>query len=120
MKTPDDKTIEQLLAGTIRQPSARFEEALRQIPGRARLVPFPRWPSIVKAVAIAASLILAVSLFLQSGGQFPGDSSPAEPAALQLDEEWIQLLTLAGSLENADSLVDAETRFALDYFAFNR
>lgn len=119
MKPPTETTIEQLLQGTIRQPSARFEAALRGIPQRASAAPVRRWPAIVKAVAIAASLILAVSLFLQSGGRFPS-GSVQEEATLQLDEQWVQLLTLADTLENATSLADAETRFALDYYAFNQ
>ena len=120
MKAPDDKSIDQLLRGTIRQPSDRFEAALCQIPSRASLMPPRIWPAVIRAVAIAAILILSISLFLDSGGRFPSNSGAGESAGLHLDEEWVQLLTLADSLESATSLADAETRFALDYYAFNQ
>ena len=120
MKVPDEPSTESLLRGSIRQPSARFEEALQQIPERADRPGRPAWLPALRPLAIAAALIAATALFLRTEiRQSPAEAQPTV-TELQLDPEWIELFSLADSLNGAESLADAEARFALEYYAFDQ
>jgi hypothetical protein len=120
MKPPDDPSIETLLRGSIHQPSGRFEAALRAIPGReqrrGRLVLM----AAARTFAVAAALVFALTLFVESEMR-TGETRPPEQAmAAALDEDWIELFSLADSVARAEGLTGAESRFALEYFAFNQ
>lgn len=120
MKPPDDPSLETLLRGSIHQPTGRFEAALRAIPGReerrVRLVLL----AAARTFGVAAAMALGLALFLESEMR-TGESQPSGQAlATALDEEWIELFSLADSVARAESLTSAESRFALEYFAFNQ
>lgn len=117
-KPPDERSIERLLRGQIREPSDRFEERLRQIPlddykGSSR------WQAILRPLAVAASLILGIFLFLQQKPLQVFSGTVAADMGVDLDAEWITLLSLAEGVSDAEALTDEELRFALEYYAFN-
>jgi hypothetical protein len=118
MKTPDETNIESMLQATIRNPSPRFEAALRAIPGRAERESRLTWLAALKPLALAASILLALGLFMvrQSG---PGPAAPMAAATPALDGEWVELFSLASALEDAVALSDDEILPALEYYAFN-
>lgn len=120
MKAPDDKSLEDLLQAQIRQPSARFEEALRQIPGhdaehQRRLL----FRSLQAAAAVA--IITTTAFLALRNTDAPADAAPAVAVSDSplLDKEWIELLALAESVKGAESLADAEARTILEYYVFN-
>lgn len=116
---PDDSSMETLLRGSIREPSARFEEALRQIPGRAGRPARTNWLATLRLLGIAAAILIALSLFLKP--EHPGHPPlPVKDIAhQQLEPELIELFDLAEALAEAGSLADEDTRLALEYYAFN-
>ena len=120
MKTPDDKSIEQLLRGNIREPSTRFESALRGIPDRREVRKGRQWLPVLRPLAIAAALIIGLLLFMEQENAIAPSRQPEDAQVTALDAEWIGLLSLANSLKSAGSLANAEARLVLDYYAFNQ
>lgn len=109
----DFKQIEALLSGHIKQPSPRFEEALRQIPNASRRMnPVSQWSAFVKIAGIAA----AITLLAWSGLDLSlSDRAPSPESILQDDQELITLFSLSNDLEMADVLLSEENLVALDY-----
>jgi hypothetical protein len=125
---PPLKNIDALMRGQIRNPSPRFEEALRQIPEDAVVVDRPFvFAGMMKTLAVAASLTLGFFVLLQQQQPVPSADDalvnqsgvPLTPAEAFPEEEWLDLLTLASLIEDAEVLANADTRAALDYYAFN-
>lgn len=116
---PDDQSMETLLRGSIREPSARFEEALRRIPERSARPAWTSWLATLRPLGIAAAILIALSLFLKP--EQPGiPPAPVPEIALErLDPELIELFDLAEALTDAGSLADEDTRLTLEYYAFN-
>lgn len=105
--------IEALLSGKVEQPSPRFEEALRNIPGNpAQTVSDSAWTGLLKLAGIAA----AVSLIAWSGLDINlSDQIPSAEAILQQDPDLITLFSLSNDLDMADMLLSEENLLALDY-----
>jgi hypothetical protein len=125
---PDTDPVEHLMAGHIRQPSARFEAELADIP-RMALKRQPAWLQALKPLAVAALLLLGLFLALpRESALHPSISGPGladkEPVPLDVaekavtDENWMELFTLAETVAMADLLTDPDLRGALDYYAF--
>ncbi len=112
-KDNDFKQIEALLSGKIRQPSPRFEEALRNIQiGQTEVRGRPGWFAVLKIAGVAA----AVSLLAWSSLDIRlEDQVPSAENILQQDPDLLTLFTLADDLEMADTLLDEENLLALDY-----
>jgi len=112
-KDNDFTQIEALLSGRIKQPSPRFEEALRQIPLRATRPVYPStWSSLLKFAGVAAIL----SLFVWTGLDL--DVSNRVPSAeniLQDDTDLLTLFSLSNDLDMADTLLSEDNLLALDY-----
>jgi len=119
MKAPDEQQIESLLRGTIREPSFRFEAALQTIPERIDAEGKASWLAGLKPLALAASLILAVSILV-----FRDANHHLQPVRMvsspQLDPQWMELFSMADALNAADTLSDDEILPALEFYAFNR
>jgi hypothetical protein len=116
---PDDKSMETLLRGSIRQPTARFEEALRRIPGQAERPAWTTWVATLRPLGIAAAILIALSLFLKPEQPEQPQGPVTQLAWERLDPELIELFDLADALADAGSLADEDTRLALEYYAFN-
>jgi hypothetical protein len=114
MKIPNENQIENLLRGAMTEASPSFEASLERIPGQSR-ISLATW---FKPFAVAAALILGLGLFVlqESRTNFSMDQPFA--GIHELDEQWIDLLTLAESVAPAGELTDPELRFALEYYAF--
>lgn len=111
--------METLLRGSIRQPSARFEKALREIPHRTARPTRATWLAALRPLAIAAAVLIAVSLFLKPETPEQPQAPTTELARERLDPQLIELFDLADALADAGSLADEDTRLALEYYAFN-
>lgn len=109
---------EELLRGTIRQPSARFEEKLRRIPRQDVRGGF-RWWAALRPIAVAASLMLGIFLFIKQGLVHPIPEPPVATESSGLDPEWIALFSLAEGVSEAEALADSDLRSAIEYYAFN-
>ena len=112
-KDKDFETIEALLSGKIKQPSPRFEEALRDIPQQKmdRQPPL-MWPAMLKLAGIAA----AVSLLAWTGLDINlNDKAPTAERVLQGDYELLTLFTLSNDLDMAEPLLSEDNLAALDY-----
>ena len=112
-KDNDFKQIEALLSGRIRQPSPRFEEALRQIPlQQAKPGSSSMIPGIIKVAGIAA----AISLFAWTGLDVNiKDEVPSAESFLQNDSDLLTLFSLSNDLDMAEILLSEENLVALDY-----
>ena len=120
MKAPDEKELDHLIKGKIRQPSPRFEEALQRIPTSEDRGSTHWWITSWRPLAIAASLILGLFIIMNPEFDERGTDEKDPHFATSLNEDWIELFSLANSLESATSLTDSETRLALEYYAFNQ
>ena len=118
-KPPDFEGLENLLKGQVREPSPGFEEALRNIPGTARVRRSDRFASsLARISAIAAALILASLIGLNSLQVKPAETnSLVSIQELAEDPAMLTLFSLSEDLELAASLLDEENQFALDYFS---
>ena len=107
------KHIEALLSGKIRQPSPRFEEALRQIPVQAAPVrQVSAWAAYMKIASIAA----AITLFVWTGIDLSlSDQAPSAEEILQDDQDLLTLFSLSNDLEMAEVLLSEDNLLALDY-----
>jgi len=119
MKALDEDQIENLLQGTIKDPSPRFEAALRAIPGRVEAEGRRHWITLLKPLALAASVLLILTLFLKEASVTKPADAMVSTAPL-LDEEWVELFSLADALASAESLSDDELLPALEYYAFHQ
>ena len=112
-KDNEFKQIEALLSGQIKQPSPRFEEALRQIPLQAaptRLV--STWSGFLKLAGVAA----AITLFAWTGLDLNlSDKVPSAESILQEDPDLLTLFSLSNDLGMADTLLSEDNLLALDY-----
>jgi hypothetical protein len=118
-KPPDLKALDALLKGQIREPSPRFDEALRRIPASSGIQNKNRFvPSLARLSAIAAVLIIATMIGLNSLRETP-KAAYAEVSIQELvdDPAMLTLFSLSEELELAASLLDEENQFALDYFS---
>lgn len=114
MKEDNDfKQIEALLSGQIRQPSPRFEEALRRIPQQAATErQGPGWSAYLKLASIAA----AITLFAWMGIDLTlSDQAPSPEEILQGDQDLLTLFSLSNDLEMAEILLFEDNLLALDY-----
>jgi hypothetical protein len=118
-KPPDFETVENLLKGQVRDPSPRFEEALRRIPETAADRKTNSLASAFSRIAaIAAVLIIATVLGLESLRQSPPETDALVSIQdLTGDPDLLALFSLSEDLELAASLLDEENQFALDYFS---
>ncbi len=112
-KDNDFRQIEALLSGRIKQPSPRFEEALRQIPAQGNSSKqVTSWTGFLKIAGIAA----AVSLIVWTGVDLNLSSEvPSAETILQSDPDLLTLFSLSNDLDMADTLLSEDNLLALDY-----
>lgn len=116
-KPPDFEEFENLLKGQVREPSPRFEEALRRIPASAskqnRLS-----ASLFRIGSIAAVVLLTTMIGLNSLREDPVETQVTVTIQeLAEDPEMLALFSLSEDLGLAATLLDEENQFALDYFS---
>ena len=107
------KQIEALLSGKVGNPSPRFEEALRAIPGRqASASSGSNWIGLAKLAGIAAAVSLVAWLGLDIN---LNDQVPTAESFLFQDVELMTLFSLSSDLEMAETLLSEDNLLALDY-----
>ncbi len=119
MKDPNPEQLELLLKGTIREPSRRFEEALAAIAEQENSTGIS-WPGMLKPLAVAAALILGISIFLLNQTSPSAGPKVASATTAPLDREWVELFTMSEALDQAHVLTDEDLLPALEYYAFNQ
>ena len=117
---PDETSIETLLKGQVDQPSARFEQALGQIPSREQRRSGLQKLAFLVTVSAAALLVLSTIFLLKPAQSSAPPEQFAERPLEALDPQWLELFTLADAVAGIDSLTNEETRLAVEFYAFNQ